>query len=135
MTPWSAQTRWGSSTLTVAFKLLLKTALLEPSNQRFVLLDESAVPLYPAAAVYLQLMGETKSRVAACAVRCPRTNPHPNPALDITLTRPDHIIILAPTLDPVLRAALHVSCLEASAADWGLLVAEQRVVTFTSVSA
>ena len=35
---------------------------------RFVLLDESAVPLYPAAAVYLQLMGEAKSRVAACVV-------------------------------------------------------------------
>ncbi len=49
-----AQTRWGTSTLTIAFKLLLKEALTEPSNQRFVLLDESAVPLYPAAAVYLQ---------------------------------------------------------------------------------
>ena len=65
----AAQTRWGSSTLTIAFKLLLKEALAEPANARFVLLDESAVPLYPAAAVYLQLMGETKSRVAACVVR------------------------------------------------------------------
>ena len=77
---WGAQTRWGTSTLTVAFKLLLKEALTEPSNQRFVLLDESAVPLYPAAAVYLQLMGESKSRVAACVVRPASLNsPFPLP--------------------------------------------------------
>ena len=82
------QTRWGSSTLTVAFKLLLKEALTEPSNQRFVLMDESTVPLYPAAAIYLQLMSETKSRVASCVVRRQRLepsrghDPEPGPVLD-----------------------------------------------------
>ena len=80
------QTRWGTSTLTVAFKLLLKEALTEPSNQRFVLLDESAVPLYPAAAIYLQLMGEAKSRVAACVVRPSLT---PLPAGWLTSCRQD----------------------------------------------
>ena len=62
------QTLWGSSSLAVAAKLLLQAALEDASNQRFVLLDESAVPLYSAAAVYLQLMAETKSRMNGCQV-------------------------------------------------------------------
>ena len=47
---------------------MLRAALAEASNQRFVMLGESAVPLYSAAAVYLQLMGETKSRIHSCKV-------------------------------------------------------------------
>ena len=52
----------------IAAKLLLAAALQDPTNQQFVLLDESAVPMYSAAAVYLQLIGETKSRLNACKV-------------------------------------------------------------------
>ncbi len=62
------QTWWGSSSLDVAAKLVLRAALADASNQRFVMLGETAVPLYSAAAVYLQLMGETKSRVHGCQV-------------------------------------------------------------------
>ena len=65
------QTWWASASLDIAAKLLLAAALEEPANQRFVLLDESAVPMYSAAAVYLQLMGETKSRIHACKASCP----------------------------------------------------------------
>jgi len=48
--------------------LLLQAALRDPLNQRFVLLSESCTPLYPAASVYVQLMGEGRSRVNTCPV-------------------------------------------------------------------
>ena len=62
------QTEWGQPSLTVATQLLLKAALEEPANQHFVLLDETAIPLYPAPATYLLLIGETRSRMRACEV-------------------------------------------------------------------
>lgn len=49
--------------------ILLRAALKDPLNQRFVLLSETCVPLYPAAVVWAQLMGEPRSRVNACADR------------------------------------------------------------------
>ena len=63
------QTEWGQPSLTVATQQLLTAALDEPANQHFVLLDETAVPLYPAPATYLLLIGETRSRMRACEVR------------------------------------------------------------------
>lgn len=60
------QTGWGAISLTWALQRLLAAALREPRNQRFVLLSESGVPLYPALVVYQALMGEPRSRVAAC---------------------------------------------------------------------
>lgn len=50
-----------------AEKLLMRQALADPLNQRFVLLSETCVPLYPAPLVWAQLQGETRSRVNACA--------------------------------------------------------------------
>ena len=44
----------------------MEMALEEPLNQRFVLLSESDIPLYPPAVVWLQLMSERKSRIHAC---------------------------------------------------------------------
>lgn len=35
-------------------------------NQKFVLISESGIPLYPPQVVYMQLMMETQSRVNAC---------------------------------------------------------------------
>lgn len=32
-------------------------------NQRFVILSEAGVPLYPASFIYMQLLHETKSRI------------------------------------------------------------------------
>lgn len=46
---------------------MLAQALLDPLNQRFVLLSETCVPLYPAPLVWVQLQGETRSRLNACA--------------------------------------------------------------------
>ena len=50
-----------------AEKLLMRQALSDPLNQRFVLLSETCVPLYPAPLVWAQLQGETRSRVNACS--------------------------------------------------------------------
>ena len=47
--------------------VLLRAALVNPRNQRFVLLSETCVPLYPAAVVWAQLMGERRSRMNTCA--------------------------------------------------------------------
>ena len=44
----------------------METALEEPLNQRFVLLSESDIPLYPPAVVWLQLTSERKSRIHSC---------------------------------------------------------------------
>ena len=50
-----------------AERRLLIAALADVANQRFVLLSESCVPLFPPATVWLQLMQERRSRLNACA--------------------------------------------------------------------
>lgn len=52
--------------LTEATKLLLQAALQEPLNNRFVLLSETHVPLYPPGLIYLQVQSETLSRMDGC---------------------------------------------------------------------
>lgn len=46
---------------------LMEAALQEELNERFVLLSESCVPLYPAPVVWAQLLIEPRSRIHACA--------------------------------------------------------------------
>ena len=58
---------WGSHDLVVAVRNLLAAALADAANQRFLLLSESGVPLYPPAAIHAQLLSEDRSRVNACA--------------------------------------------------------------------
>ena len=57
---------WGDHSIVEATRILLRAALADPRNQRFVLLSEADAPLYSAAATYAQLMGEVTSRVDAC---------------------------------------------------------------------
>ena len=45
---------------------MLREALKEPRNQRFLMLSDSGVPLYPPTVVWQQLMSESKSRIDAC---------------------------------------------------------------------
>ena len=61
------ETRWGDFSLTAATKALLKAAVANPLNQRFVLISESDIPLYDPLTFYMQLMSEETSRVSACA--------------------------------------------------------------------
>ena len=48
---------------------LMKAALEEPLNQRFMTVSESCVPLYAPSVVYHQLMYAVKSRINACTSR------------------------------------------------------------------
>jgi len=57
---------WGSFSLVAALKRLLHAALQDPLNQKFMLLSESGIPLYPAETLWVELMIEEKSRVNAC---------------------------------------------------------------------
>ena len=57
---------WGEWSLADASRVLIREALKNPLNQRFIMLSESCVPLYPPAVVYQQLMWEKKSRINAC---------------------------------------------------------------------
>ena len=61
------QTSWGSPHLSIAERRMLREALEEPRNQRFLLLSDSGVPLYPPTVVWQQLMSESKSRIDACS--------------------------------------------------------------------
>lgn len=49
-----------------AERALLRVALGDPLNQRFVLISDSCVPLWPAPAVWVELMGESRSRTHFC---------------------------------------------------------------------
>lgn len=60
------QTEWGRWSLVEASRLLLQAALQEPLNQRFILVSESCIPLYPPTTVWQQLLSEDKSRIDAC---------------------------------------------------------------------
>lgn len=46
-----------------AMFVLLRAAVLNPLNRYFVLLSEACLPLYPAAAVYLQIIHDPRSRI------------------------------------------------------------------------
>ncbi len=60
------QTEWGRWSLVEASRLLLRSALTDPLNQRFVLVSESCIPLYPPTTIWQQLLSEDKSRLDAC---------------------------------------------------------------------
>ncbi len=50
-----------------AERRLVQAALGDPLNQRFVLLSEACLPIYPPHLLWLQLLAEGKARVNACA--------------------------------------------------------------------
>lgn len=52
-----------------ATKYMLEEALLDSRNQRFVVLSDSHIPLYPAALLYRQVLSEPLARVQACEHR------------------------------------------------------------------
>ena len=64
--PACSQTEWGSPNTSIAERLMLREALKEPRNQRFLLLSDTGIPLYPPTLVWQQLMGESKSRIDSC---------------------------------------------------------------------
>ncbi|XP_054791183.1 glycosyltransferase BC10-like isoform X1 [Prosopis cineraria] len=59
----SQDVSWGSATLTDAERRLLANALLDFSNERFILLSESCIPVYDFPTVYKYLTGSALSFV------------------------------------------------------------------------
>ncbi|KAI3755065.1 hypothetical protein L1987_54858 [Smallanthus sonchifolius] len=57
----SQDVRWGTVTLVDAERRLLGNALLDFSNERFVLLSESCIPIYNFPTIYKYLIGSTYS--------------------------------------------------------------------------
>jgi len=58
--------KWGTFALVEATRALMRASLEDPLNQKFVLLSEAGIPLYPPDLVYVQLMSEDKSRIDSC---------------------------------------------------------------------
>jgi len=56
-------------TLIEAELKLLKAALREQRNFKFVLLSEACTPIHPPEVIYAQAMHETKSRINACLTK------------------------------------------------------------------
>ncbi|RDX62966.1 hypothetical protein CR513_58651, partial [Mucuna pruriens] len=61
----SQEVRWGENSMIEAERRLLGNALLDFSNQRFVLLSESCIPLFNFSTIYTYLMNSTKTFVEA----------------------------------------------------------------------
>lgn len=59
------EVRWGENSMIEAERRLLGNALLDFSNQRFVLLSESCIPLFNFNTIYTYLMNSTKTFVEA----------------------------------------------------------------------
>ena len=57
---------WGTFSLVAALKELIMSALEDRLNQKFILISESGIPLYPGETMWVELMVEEKSRINAC---------------------------------------------------------------------
>ena len=74
-----------------AQRLLLRSALQDPLNQRFVFLSEACAPLIPATTMYAQLMSEPKSRIKC--LQQARLGPQPRQvSCDLLLALPQSFL-------------------------------------------
>ena len=63
------QASWGSITLIDALRSLLAAALVEPYNQKMMLVSESGIPLFAPQLIYSQLIQEEASRLNSCSIQ------------------------------------------------------------------
>ncbi|CAO1943460.1 unnamed protein product [Urochloa humidicola] len=82
----SREVSWGSITLVDAEKRLLANALLDWSNQRFVLVSESCVPVFNFRTVYEYLVNSAHSYVESYNIDVPQCAGRYNPRMapDVT---------------------------------------------------
>ena len=59
-------TKWGHHSTTEVTRRMIKAALEDPLNQRFVQLSESCIPMYPPGMIHQQLTLDPVSRIGAC---------------------------------------------------------------------
>lgn len=79
---------WGTISLIDAERNLIRSALKDPRNQRFVLASESCAPLRPFSAVYHYLMSSSKSFMESFLVDIPgRYDPMMAPTINRTQFR------------------------------------------------
>ncbi|KAG6764214.1 hypothetical protein POTOM_031673 [Populus tomentosa] len=83
----SKDVQWGNTNIIEAERRLLANALLDISNQRFVLLSESCIPIFNFSTVYTYLMNSTKNHVDSYVLDGPvgngRYNPRMRPVIKI----------------------------------------------------
>ncbi|XP_078169659.1 glycosyltransferase BC10-like isoform X2 [Carex rostrata] len=78
----SIQVDWGEATMLKAERILLRNALLDPNNDRFVFLSDSCIPLYNFNYTYDYIMSSTRSFVDSFAdTKEGRYNPKMNPVI------------------------------------------------------
>ncbi|KAF5940293.1 hypothetical protein HYC85_021460 [Camellia sinensis] len=83
----SKEVEWGNVNMIEAERRLLANALLDFSNQRFVLLSEACIPLFNFSTIYSYLMNSTQNFVEAYDLPGPvgqgRYNRHMGPTITI----------------------------------------------------
>ncbi|CAK7349695.1 unnamed protein product [Dovyalis caffra] len=81
----SKEVQWGKISMLEAERRLLANALLDFSNQRFVLLSESCIPLFNFSTIYSYLMGSTTTFIEVYDLPGPvgrgRYNPKMRPVI------------------------------------------------------
>ncbi|CAI0450708.1 unnamed protein product [Linum tenue] len=85
----SKDVQWGKSTMVAAERRLLANALLDFSNERFILLSESCIPLYNFTTIYTHLITSTKSHVEVFDQLGPVGRGRYSPAMQPTI-KPAH---------------------------------------------
>ncbi|KAJ4748991.1 hypothetical protein LUZ62_067546 [Rhynchospora pubera] len=80
----SVQVDWGEASMLEAERILLRNALLDPDNDRFVFLSDSCIPLYNFSYTYDYIMSSMRSFVDSFAdAKEGRYNPRMNPVIPI----------------------------------------------------
>ncbi|CAN1127740.1 Glycosyltransferase BC10 [Linum perenne] len=80
----SIQVDWGEATMIEAERILLRHALEEPSNKRFVFLSDSCIPLYNFSYTYDYIMSASTSFVDSFAdTKDGRYNPKMGPTIPV----------------------------------------------------
>ncbi|CAN1781699.1 Glycosyltransferase BC10 [Linum perenne] len=80
----SIQVDWGEATMIEAERILLRHALEEPSNKRFVFLSDSCIPLYNFSYTYDYIMSASTSFVDSFAdTKEGRYNPKMGPTIPV----------------------------------------------------
>ncbi|KAJ4823585.1 hypothetical protein Tsubulata_040346 [Turnera subulata] len=81
-----SKVQWGDVNMVEAERRLLANALLDISNQRFVLLSESCIPIFNFTTVYSYLMNSTTSFVESYILDGPVGNGRYNPRMSPEIT-------------------------------------------------
>lgn len=80
----SIQVDWGEATMILAERILLRNALEDPNNQRFVFLSDSCIPLYNISYTYDYIMSTPNSFVDSFAdTKDGRYNPKMDPVVPV----------------------------------------------------